>query len=137
MAETPNALTIAAMEECERMSHDPNAKAFSDADALMCDCERPWQISDLDAISLALLSPEDKAYFSSEITRVQSLISKAGLDHDSDFISDVIERIDLAIALSPSRREFFTKRCADPNKTLAKIQARHDNLLAKERVRLQ
>ena len=137
MPDTPNALTIAAMEECERTSHDPNANAHSSVAELMRDCEKPWELSDLDTISLTLLTPEDKEHLSSEIAKAKNRIFEAGLDHDSDFISDVIERIDLAIALSPSRREFFTKRCTDPTKTLAEIQARHDELLVKERARLK
>ena len=132
MADTPNALTLAAMEEGERITHDPKSKAHSSVSALMRDCEKPWGLSDLDTISLALLSPEDKAYFIAEINKAKSTLTKAGLDHDSDFISDVIERIDLAIALSPSRREFFTRHCENPAKTLAEIQDRHNDLLAKE-----
>lgn len=38
----------------------------------------------------------------------------------------------LTIALSLSRREFFSRRCANPAQTLAQIKARHDDLLAKE-----
>lgn len=42
----------------------------------------------------------------------------------------------LAIALSPSRREFFTQRCANPAQTLAQIKDRHDDLLAKENAKI-
>ena len=134
---TPNALTVAAMEECDRSTHDSNTKAHSSVSELMRDCERPWDISDLDTISLALLSPEDKARFSAEIAKARNDLLKARLDNDSDFISDVIERIELSIALSPSRREFFTRRCANPAQTLAEIKARHDDLLAKENAKFE
>ena len=97
MPDTPNALTIAAIEESERASHDSNTKAHSSVSKLMRDCERPWEISDLDTISLALLSSEDKAYFIAEIDKAKSALSKAGLDHDSDFISKD------AVSMSPSR----------------------------------
>ena len=132
MPDTPNALTIAAMEESERMSHDLTTKAHSSVSELMHDCEKPWELSDLDTISLALLSPEDKARFNAEIAKAKDSLVKAELDHDSDFISDVVERIELSIALSPTRREFFTRRCANPAKTLAQIKALHDDLLSKE-----
>ena len=132
MTDTPNAVTIAAMEEGERITHDPKSKAHLNVDELLRDCERAWENSDLDTISLALLSPEDKARFSAEIAKAQASLVKAELDHDSDFISDVIERINLAIALSPSRREFFIRHCENPAKTLVEIQSRHDDLLSKE-----
>ena len=42
----------------------------------------------------------------------------------------------LTIALSLSRREFFSRHCEDSAKPLAEIQSRHDDLLAKENAKI-
>ena len=42
MTETPNALTIVAMEEGDRIAHDSNTKVHPSVSELMHDLERPW-----------------------------------------------------------------------------------------------
>ena len=40
MPEVPNAETIAAMEEGDRLAHDPNAKSYTDLNDLWKDLEK-------------------------------------------------------------------------------------------------